>query len=210
MNHTIVNVEQTGENVGDPMEIKLFEFGEFKFSNEQSDRADIIMAFDSHRGHKGFVYKRFDFDSQLFRMSAIGKSTTTADDFYLYIKGSPEMMLEIFKKSTLPSNYGQVLKQYASQGFRVLAIGSKKIEANAINSPRLDLEKEINFEGFEVFENRLKPETKGAIKNLVESELPCVMITGDNALTGSNMACQCGISDPTKITLICNYNPQKN
>lgn len=36
------------------------------------------------------------------------------------------------------------------------------------------------------------------------------MITGDNALTGSNMACQCGISDPTKTTLICNYNPQKN
>lgn len=27
MNHTIVNVQQTGENVGDPMEIKLFEFG---------------------------------------------------------------------------------------------------------------------------------------------------------------------------------------
>lgn len=36
------------------------------------------------------------------------------------------------------------------------------------------------------------------------------MITGDNALTGSNMACQCGISDPRKKTLICNYDPQKN
>lgn len=36
------------------------------------------------------------------------------------------------------------------------------------------------------------------------------MITGDNALTGSNMAYQCGISDPTKKTLICNYNSQKN
>ena len=36
------------------------------------------------------------------------------------------------------------------------------------------------------------------------------MITGDNALTGANMACQCGISDPSKKTLICNFNPQKN
>lgn len=27
MNHTIVNVEETGQNVGDPMEIKLFEYG---------------------------------------------------------------------------------------------------------------------------------------------------------------------------------------
>lgn len=56
------------------------------------------MAFDSKRGHKGFVYKRFDFDSQLFRMSAIGKSNATGNEFYLYIKGSPEMMLDIFKK----------------------------------------------------------------------------------------------------------------
>lgn len=78
-------------------------------------------------------------------------------------------MLEIFKKSTIPTNYGEVLKQYASQGFRVLAIGSKKVDKNALNSARLELEKEINFEGFEVFENRLKPETKDAIKALVES-----------------------------------------
>lgn len=37
-----------------------------------------------------------------------------------------------------------------------------------------------------------------------------MMITGDNALTGSNMAYQCGISDSAKVTLICNFNPQKN
>jgi magnesium-transporting ATPase (P-type) len=36
------------------------------------------------------------------------------------------------------------------------------------------------------------------------------MITGDNALTGANMACQCGISDPSKKTLICNFNPQNH
>jgi magnesium-transporting ATPase (P-type) len=50
------------------------------------------MSFESERGHKGAVYKRFDFDSQLFRMSSIGKSSVTEDDFYLYTKGSPELM----------------------------------------------------------------------------------------------------------------------
>lgn len=39
-------------------------------------------------------------------MSAIGTSSATGNDFYLYIKGSPEMMLDIFKKSTIPPNYG--------------------------------------------------------------------------------------------------------
>lgn len=75
------------------MEIKLFEFGNFYFSNENNDNADIIMSFDSERGHKGSVFKRFDFDSQLFRMSALGKSNITGNDFYLYTKGSPELMI---------------------------------------------------------------------------------------------------------------------
>jgi cation-transporting ATPase 13A2 len=210
MNHTIVSLEETGEHVGDPMEIKLFEFGEFQFSNEQSDNSDIIMAFESERGHKGFVYRRFDFDSQLFRMSAIGKTNHSGNDFHLYIKGSPEHMLDIFKSETVPNDYNQILKEYTSQGFRVLAIGCRKVDEKALNLSRLELEKDITFEGFEIFENRLKPETRGAIEEFVQAEVPCVMITGDNALTGSNIAYQCGISDPAKKTIICNFNSQTN
>ena len=39
-NHTIVNIESTGENVGDPMEIKLFEFGQFRFNDK------LVQQFD--------------------------------------------------------------------------------------------------------------------------------------------------------------------
>lgn len=42
-------------------------------------------------------------------------------------KGSPEMMLTIMKKSSIPKNYNEILKEYASHGFRVLAIASKPI-----------------------------------------------------------------------------------
>jgi cation-transporting ATPase 13A2 len=97
------------------------------------------MAFSSARGHKGFVLKRFDFDSQLFRMSAIGKSSVTADDLFIYVKGSPEIMIDIFRKETIPPNYQDILKQYASQGFRVLAMGSRRIQANELGSQRLEL-----------------------------------------------------------------------
>lgn len=62
------------------------------------------MSFTSSRGHKGDVYKRFDFDSQLFRMSAVGMSSTSSN-LHIYVKGSPEMMIDIFKKDTIPSNY---------------------------------------------------------------------------------------------------------
>lgn len=40
---------------------------------------------------------------------------------------------------------------------------------------------------------------------LKNAKIPCVMITGDNALTGSNIAYKCKIADPRKKLFICDY-----
>lgn len=45
-------------------------------------------------------------------------------------------MLQIMDKSTIPTNYHEVLKEYASSGFRVLAIASKKISKDPKNIQR--------------------------------------------------------------------------
>ena len=45
----------------------------------------------------------------------------------MYAKGSPEMMLNIMKNASVPKNYNQMLKEYASHGFRVLSVASKQI-----------------------------------------------------------------------------------
>jgi magnesium-transporting ATPase (P-type) len=37
------------------------------------------------------------------------------------------MMLTVMKKSFVPKNYNEILREYASHGFRVLAIASKII-----------------------------------------------------------------------------------
>jgi len=65
------------------------------------------------------------------------------------------------------------------------------------------------FNGFEVFENKLKPETKDAIRELKEAKIGVVMITGDNALTGSNIGYKCGISHRGEGMLICDYRESK-
>ena len=70
------------------MEVKLFEFGEFQVSND-SHHENVLFSFESKRGHRGDVYKRFDFDSQLFRMSTVAKSNVTGEDYFIYTKGSP-------------------------------------------------------------------------------------------------------------------------
>lgn len=59
-------------------------------------------------------------------MSVVAKSSLT-EGYHVYAKGSPEMMLTIMKKNSIPKNYNEILKEYASHGFRVLAIASKPV-----------------------------------------------------------------------------------
>ena len=76
----------------------------------------------------GFALQRFDFESNLQRMSVIVK--TKKGQIYVYTKGSPEVMLRIMDEKSVPANYREVLKKYASSGFRILAIAHRKIEGN--------------------------------------------------------------------------------
>lgn len=96
-------------------------------------------------------------------MSVICKNSLE-DSPYIYSKGSPEMMLTIMDRSTVPSDYEQALKQYAAHGFRVLAIASAKVTGDIKTISRADVEKNLRFDGFEVFENKLKGASKAAIK----------------------------------------------
>ena len=78
--------------------------------------------------------------------------TSTNDKYQVFAKGSPEMMLNIMRNSSVPKNYNEMLKEYASHGFRVLSIASKTItEEQMKNQGREDIERELYFNGFEVF-----------------------------------------------------------
>jgi cation-transporting ATPase 13A3/4/5 len=46
----------------------------------------------------------------------------------MFTKGSPEIMLSIMNPSSVPQDYKQKLKEYASSGFRILAIANKILE----------------------------------------------------------------------------------
>ena len=108
-NHSIIQIESTGELVGDPMEIKLFQFGEFELDFSQSN-PDVVFSFSSKRNHKGVIYRRFEFDSDVQRMSVVASNSMSGDSIFCYCKGSPEIMLQIMNKSTVPDNYHETLK----------------------------------------------------------------------------------------------------
>ena len=59
--------------------------------------------------------------------------------------------------------------------------------------PRDHIESDLDFHGFLIMQNKLKPETIGVIKELRQAAIRTVMVTGDNLLTAINVARACGM-----------------
>ncbi|KAI9750468.1 MAG: hypothetical protein M4579_006458 [Chaenotheca gracillima] len=62
---------------------------------------------------------------------------------------------------------------------------------------RADAESDLEFIGFIVFENKLKPQTTEVIEELIEADIRKVMCTGDNILTAISVARECNLIDRT-------------
>lgn len=103
-------------------------------------------------------------------------------DIEVFVKGAPEVMKSICIASTIPGNYDDLLKRYAHKGYRILACAYKKYErANYASVSRLsrdEVEQNLLFLGFIIFENKLKPGTTDVIKSLSQSKIRQVMCTG--------------------------------
>ena len=118
-------------------------------------------------------------------------------------------MRTIFNPDTVPSNYEETVKKYTAQGLRVLALGSKPISQKESSLSREKLEQNLNFDGLEVFENRLKADTEEAVEELKEAAITMVTITGDNPFTACNIALKSGIADALKRMLIVDCSGSK-
>lgn len=64
---------------------------------------------------------------------------------------------------------------------------------------RNEIEKDLQFLGLLVMENKLKVQTTGVIQNLQRCKIRTVMATGDNALTAISVARQCSIIQKDKM-----------
>ena len=60
---------------------------------------------------------------------------------------------------------------------------------------RAEVESDLDFVGFIVFENKLKSSTTSVLDELRRSNIQAVMVTGDNILTGISVARECNLID---------------
>ncbi|KAL7274630.1 hypothetical protein RUND412_002462 [Rhizina undulata] len=140
------------------------------------------------------IFKSFEFVSQLRRSSVIVKQFR-ASGGDIYVKGAPECMKEICRAQSFPENYDEILAYYTHRGYRVIACATKHIPnlswIKAQKMKRADAESGLDFAGFIIFENKLKPQTSGVILELKQAAIRKAMCTGDNILTAISVAREC-------------------
>ena len=94
-----------------------------------------------------------------------------------------------------------MLSFYTHKGFRVIACASKTLpKLNWVKMQKMkraDAESNLDFMGFIVFENKLKPTTTGIIEELGRAHIRKIMCTGDNILTAISVARECSLIDST-------------
>lgn len=115
----------------------------------------------------------------------------------IFVKGAPEVMTDICIKGSLPLDYQERLSFYTHHGYRVIACAYKSMPTlNFIRAQRLkreQVESDLTFLGFIVFENKLKPTTAPIIATLGNARIRQVMCTGDNVLTAISVSRECGL-----------------
>ncbi|KAJ3028152.1 UNVERIFIED_CONTAM: hypothetical protein HDU68_002344 [Siphonaria sp. JEL0065] len=167
------------------------------------------------------VIRSFEFVSKLRRMSVITRKlnysrqgmsvfpqSVSADELFqirpqgakefdVYCKGAPEVILSLSKESSIPPDYSQLLHRYAHHGYHVIAIATKVISnfswLKVMRMRREDVEQDLQFLGFIVFENKLKPVTESVVSTLHAAKIRQIMCTGDNIRTAISVARDCGI-----------------
>ncbi|KAL1923846.1 uncharacterized protein VTP21DRAFT_8826 [Calcarisporiella thermophila] len=152
------------------------------------------------------VLRRFEFIPSLRRMSVIAKRLGESS-LSVYVKGAPEVIRSLCTRG-IPEDFDEELGYYTHRGFRVIAVGVKTLDfangsgkgsegrvnwALAHQMAREEAESDLEFVGFVIFENKLKPETAPVVATLHAAKIRQVMCTGDNVLTAISVARGCSL-----------------
>ncbi|EDW29119.1 GL18589 [Drosophila persimilis] len=139
------------------------------------------------------IIQRYHFSSALKRMSVLAGYLVPYSNEVKHIgavKGAPEVIQKMLRE--VPSDYEKVYLEYARRGARVLALGIKEFGSMGTQKirelKRDEVECDLTFAGFVIISCPMKPDSKTAIKELIQSSHKVVMITGDSPLTACHVA----------------------
>ncbi|KAJ2498447.1 hypothetical protein GGH96_004292 [Coemansia sp. RSA 1972] len=198
--HSLSIVDST--LVGDPLEIKMVEFSGWRIDerNAASDLHELttITACPPQSSHQDtrVVMRCFEFAPEL-RRSSVVTSDLNGRQLVAYVKGAPEVIRDLCHPESVPKNYDAVLNTHTQSGYRVISLAGRVLDMDAAQIlNRNNIEYDLVFLGFLVFENRLKPATASVLCELRDARIRTIMCTGDNPLTAVSVAQECSLIAP--------------
>jgi cation-transporting ATPase 13A3/4/5 len=192
----------SGELIGNPVDRIMFEASGAAFNGSQGGSVMVTDRFEQ----KVTIVKHFDFDHHSMTQSVVVKRADGS--LIAHVKGSGESVKKICLPNSLPDDFDQVVRDSAKSGVYQISMASKVISANGnevdlSTLKREQVESKLNFIGVINFKNVLREETPNVIQQLEAGEVRCVMITGDNVLTGIRIAKESGMISAEKKVLAC-------
>ncbi len=153
------------------------------------------------------------FDSERKRMSVVVQDKVKNKEV-LYMKGAPEIVLNLCNRILLNGKIQELTREYRSQileannemarqALRVLATSFDFCESDTYECKPTEVEKDLIFIGLVGIIDPARPEAKTAISISKSAGIDVKMITGDQAITAKAIAKELEIlsSDKEKIVL---------
>lgn len=188
--HTVTRL-LSGSLVGNMVEVAMLNASGYELSQ------------DSKTASKGEVkiqiVKQLEFDQTRMTSGAVieVKGKTLA-----LVKGSYERIQEL-TTSGVPDDFKEVTEHYAAEQYYVLGLGMKVLKTTDVaNTPRAELEADLQFLGLLLFRNEMKVDSPDAVNALQSGGVRPVICTGDNALTGAAIGRKCGLIQPDEVTIL--------
>lgn len=200
--HSLVTID--GNIVGDPLDEQMYLFSRARLTERSNPnnpnqpftslqfQSGLLKTFKQTRDKYYNITKVFEFDSNRKRISVLVNNENDGS-YRLFCKGAAEVVKTLCLPETVSQSFDELLNDYSQNGFRVIALAYKDIHPNDVNKSEDDLESNLNFLGFLVFDNPLKASTRPIIKELKASKHHLAMITGDNLYTGISVGYKAGL-----------------
>uniref|UniRef100_A0A8C4KE63 Cation-transporting ATPase n=1 Tax=Dromaius novaehollandiae TaxID=8790 RepID=A0A8C4KE63_DRONO len=199
--HSLIVLD--GKIQGDPLDMKMFEATDW-----------VKLCFVVIPGPKAssapvegiIILYQFPFSSALQRMSVIAQKIGGEQE--VFTKGAPETVAKLCRAETVPLNFESKLLLYTAQGFRVIGLACKPLQAERqfADLTREEVESDLTFLGLLIMENQLKKETKPVLEELSAARIRSVMVTGDNVQTAITVAKNSGMISPTSTVILVEAN----
>lgn len=200
-----ITLVKTVDEKGDESDKVLF-WGYLSSKNLTSIHGTGVLdrAVVEHKERKGTIelggWEKVDevpFDAERRLESVVVKK---GEETVLIAKGAPE---EIMAAATITGSEREAIqKEYdalSSDGFRVLAVGVKKVAFRKAPYGKAD-EKELAFTGFLAFLDPPKKTVKETLKKMGEHSVAIKIITGDNFLVTKKIAEEIGLTIENPLT----------